>query len=116
MSTTTLAFASSSIGAGTVALTLPIDATGWTGSAELFAWAGFSADFDRVVTAALGASPSISSIGYRTEVDVNSFLNSCEVSDAGTDRTAHLGEKSSFRKAWAAAHLLSSQVLPTPSS
>ena len=93
-----LAFASSSSGAGQ-GLGLPLDATGWVGTAELFAWAGFGTELTAVVTPALGASPSISALGFLNEHDINSFLSSCQVDDSGKDRAANLGEKSAFRKA-----------------
>ena len=107
-----LVFATSSSGAGQ-GLGLPLDAIGWVGTAELFAWAGFSAELTAVVTPALGPSPSISALGFLNEHDINSFLSTCQVDDgSGKDRAANLGEKSAFRKAWSAARLLTGQASP----
>ena len=107
-----VAFASSSSGAGPLGLDLPIDATGWVGTTELFAWAGLSAELTAVVTTFLGMLPGISALGFLNEHDIICFLSSCQVSDADTDRPANLGEKSAFRKAWTASRVLTGHASP----
>ena len=94
-------------GVGALTPLLPATATGWTTIGELFTWAGLSADVDAVALGALGTAPTISTVGFLSEVDINGFLASAQIPVAGaTPRHPDLAEKSAFRKAWSAARLL----------
>ncbi len=83
MAATTLALAASASGAGAATITSPIAAAGGTDIADLFAWARFETDFEAVVTLAFGASPSIASAGFLSEVDVKGVLASRQIKHTG---------------------------------
>ena len=93
-------------GGGALTPLLPATATGWTTIGELFTWAGLSADIDAVALGALGTAPTISTVGFLSEVDINGFLAATFPGSGGTLRLPDLAEKSTFRKAWTAARLL----------